>query len=162
MVNKVTLIGYLGADPEVRRLENGAAVARLNVATNESYRDKNNEWQTITDWHNVICWRHLAEKAEASVKKGSLVYVEGRLTTRKWQDKDGNDRYTTEVVANYFRSLDRRDADNSYSGGRFPSAADAPPAQQQANQPAPAKPVSNEPASAAQPASEPVEDDLPF
>ena len=96
MVNKVTLIGRLGADPEVRRLENGAAVAKLNIATNENYRDKNGEWQKLTEWHNVVVWRWLAERAEQYLKKGSLVFIEGKLTTRKWQDKDGNNRYTTE------------------------------------------------------------------
>lgn len=120
MINKVTLIGNMGKDPEVRRLESGAAVARLTLATNESYKDKAGEWQTLTEWHTVICWRNLAERAETKLKKGSLVYVEGKLTTRKWQDKDGNDRYSTEVVANTFRSMERRE--NSGQGGGFPSA----------------------------------------
>lgn len=122
MINKVTLIGNLGRDPEVRRLENGAAVARLTVATNESYKDKAGEWQTLTEWHTVICWRNLAERAEKQLKKGSLVYLEGKLTTRKWQDKDGNDRYTTEVIANTFRSMEKRE--NSGTGGGFPTPAD--------------------------------------
>ena len=124
MINKVTLIGNLGKDPEIRRLENGAAVARLAIATNESYKDKSGEWQTVTEWHTVICWRHLAERAETQLKKGSLVYVEGKLTTRKWQDKDGNDRYNTEVVANTFRSMERRESTGT--GGGFPSAEQEP------------------------------------
>ena len=114
-INKVTLIGRLGQDPEVRRLENGAAVAKLNLATNERYRDKNGEWQELTEWHRVILWRWLAERAEQSLKKGSLVYIDGKLTTRKWQDNNGNERYTTEVVANTFRALERRE-DGSGSG----------------------------------------------
>lgn len=124
MINKVTLIGNMGRDPEVRRLESGVPVARLAVATNESYKDKNGEWQTITEWHTVICWRGLAERVESQLKKGMLVYIEGKLTTRKWQDKDGNDRYSTEVTANFLRSLERRESQGTKGG--FPSAADEP------------------------------------
>jgi len=148
MINKVTLIGNLGKDPEVRRLENGAAVARLTVATNESYKDKSGEWQTLTEWHTVICWRNLAERAERQLKKGSLVYLEGKLTTRKWQDKDGNDRYTTEVVANTFRSMERRE--NSGTGGGFPSATDAPATAEKS------------PANTAKTDTPAADDDLPF
>jgi len=110
MVNKVILIGNLGRDPEVRYLEGNVAVARFSVATNESYKDKKGEWQTATEWHDVVAWRALAERAEKQLKKGSQVFVEGKLTHRKYQDKDGNDRYVTEVVANSFRVLDRRDS----------------------------------------------------
>ena len=109
MINKVILVGNLGKDPEVRHLESGSTVARFSVATNENYQDRNGEWQTQTEWHNIVCWRRLAENAEKSLKKGSLIYLEGKLATRKWQDKDGNDRYTTEVVARTFRSLERRE-----------------------------------------------------
>jgi len=115
MINKVILIGNLGRDPEVRRLESGVAVAKLAVATNESYKDKNDQWQTATEWHNVIFWRNLAERAERDLKKGSLIYVEGKLTHRKWQDKEGNDRYSTEVVANTFRMMEKREA-SAYQG----------------------------------------------
>ena len=124
MINKVTLIGNLGRDPEVRKLESGASVAKFSVATNENYRDKNGEWQTITEWHNVVAWRALAERAERDLKKGTMVYVEGKLTTRKWQDKDGNDRYSTEVVAFVLRSLERRESSSDSIGGNFPSASD--------------------------------------
>ena len=110
MVNKVILIGNLGRDPEVRYLEGNVAVARFSVATNESYKDKKGEWQTATEWHDVVAWRSLAERAEKQLKKGSQIFVEGKLTHRKYQDKDGNDRYVTEVVANSFRVLDRRDS----------------------------------------------------
>lgn len=114
MINKVTLVGNLGKDPEVRHLENGTIVARVTVATNENYKDKNDEWQTITEWHNIVAWRGLANYSERSLKKGSLVYIEGKITNRKWQDKDGNDRYSTEIVANSIRSLDRKEnSDNS-------------------------------------------------
>ncbi|MCB0688395.1 MAG: single-stranded DNA-binding protein [Saprospiraceae bacterium] len=126
MVNKVTLIGNLGRDPEIRHLESGSMVGKFPVATNESYRDKNGEWQTITEWHDVVVWRSLAERAERSLKKGSLVYIEGKLTHRKYQDKDGTDRYITEVVANTIRPLDRKEGGTSGYGGSFPTADDAP------------------------------------
>lgn len=109
MINKVILIGNLGRDPEVRTLESGTKMVRFSVATNESYKDKSGEWQTLTEWHNVVLWRSLAERAERELKKGNMVYIDGKLTTRKWSDKDGQDRYTTEVVANTYRLLDRRD-----------------------------------------------------
>lgn len=112
MLNKVTLIGNLGKDPEVRHLEGGSVVAKFSVATNESYKDKSGEWQTRTEWHNVVAWRMLAERAERDFKKGKLVYVEGKLTNRKWQDKEGNDRYTTEVVANVLKLLEKRESSN--------------------------------------------------
>jgi single-strand DNA-binding protein len=117
MINKVTLIGNLGKDPEIRHLESGVSVAKFTVATNESYQDKNNEWQTVTEWHNIVVWRNLAERAERQLRKGSLVYIEGKLTHRKWQDKEGNDRYSTEVVANTFRLLEKRESSQATSGG---------------------------------------------
>lgn len=153
MINKVTLIGNMGKDPEVRRLESGAAVARLTLATNESYKDKAGEWQTLTEWHTVICWRNLAERAESKLKKGSLVYVEGKLTTRKWQDKDGNDRYSTEVVANTFRSMERRE-NTGGSGGGFPSEEPAKPQYNNQSNNTPNTANTNTPPAA--------DDDLPF
>ncbi len=125
MVNRVILIGNLGKDPEVRRLENGAVVAKLRLATNENYKDRNGEWQSLTEWHDVIMWRSLAERAESQLKTGAQIYVEGKLTHRTWQDQDGNNRKTTEVVANYFRLVGgKRDNDSSSGGGYFPSAED--------------------------------------
>ena len=128
MVNRVILIGNLGRDPEVRRLENGAAVAKFSLATSESYKDKSGAWQDQTEWHDIILWRTLAERAEQSLKKGMTIYVEGKLTHRTWQDQDGNNRKTTEVVGNYFRILDRKQASPQASGksdmtssGDFPS-----------------------------------------
>ncbi len=109
MVNRVILIGNLGKDPEIRHLENGAAVAKFSLATNESYRDKEGNWQTLTEWHDIVVWRQLAERAVATLKKGTTVYIEGKLTNRTWQDQEGNNRRTTEVVANYFRSLGKRE-----------------------------------------------------
>jgi single-strand DNA-binding protein len=118
MYNKVSLIGHLGKDPEVRRLESGAVVAKFSLATNENYKDKAGNWQTITEWHNIVCWRNLAERVERDLKTGSLAFVEGKLTTRKWQDKEGNDRYTTEIVAGLIRPLDKRESsDASLSEG---------------------------------------------
>lgn len=145
MINKVILIGNLGRDPEVRRLESGAAVAKFSVATSESYKDKNDEWQKTTEWHDVVCWRNLAERVERDLKKGSLVYVEGKLTHRKWQDKEGNDRYTTEVLANTFRMMEKRDA-STYQGG-----SNMPTQEPETKATTPATPASAE-----------GDDDLPF
>ena len=128
MVNRVILIGNLGKDPEVRRLENGAVVAKFSVATNENYKDRNGEWQTQTEWHDIVVWRMLAERAESTLKKGMAVYVEGKLTHRSWQDQDGNPRRTTEVVASYFRAIGKREGTGSGNGGYFPSASDEAPA----------------------------------
>jgi single-strand DNA-binding protein len=109
MVNKVILIGNLGKDPEIRKLESGASVARFSLATNENYKDKSGEWQTQTEWHDVVLWRNLAERAENSLKKGFMIYLEGKLTTRSWEDQEGNKRRTTEVVGSYFRNLTKKE-----------------------------------------------------
>jgi len=108
-VNKVILIGNLGKDPEVRHLENGTAVANFSMATSESYKDRNSgERKTITEWHNIVLWRGLAEVAEKYLKKGDQVYIEGKLKTRSWEDKDGSTRYTTEVVGDNMTMLGSR------------------------------------------------------
>lgn len=108
-VNKVTLIGNLGADPEVRYTSGGSAVANVRLATAESWRDKESgEQQERTEWHRVVFFSRLAEIVGEYLKKGSQVYIEGRLQTRKWQDRDGNDRYTTEIVANEMQMLGGR------------------------------------------------------
>ncbi|MFM1875013.1 MAG: hypothetical protein RL266_750 [Bacteroidota bacterium] len=98
-VNKVILVGRLGADPEVRSLEGGTKVASIRLATSERYKDKNGNQQESTEWHNVVLWRGLAEVTEKYLKKGDQVYVEGKIKTRKWTDKEGNDRYSTDIVA---------------------------------------------------------------
>ena len=126
MINKVFLIGNLGRDPEVRRLESGVAVAKFSLATNENYKDKNGEWQTLTEWHDVVAWRGLAERVERELKKGKLAYVEGKLTHRKYQDKDGNDRYITEVLANVVRLLERRESAGDYTSN-MPGMESMPP-----------------------------------
>lgn len=118
MINKVTLVGNLGRDPELRRLESGAAVAQFSIATTENYKDRNGEWQSQTEWHDIVLWRNLAERAESQLKKGMLIYLEGKLSTRKWEDKDGNPRKTTEVIGSYLRILNRReDQAGGYNGG---------------------------------------------
>ena len=108
-VNKVILIGNLGGDPEVRYTPNGAAVVNVNLATNESWTDRNtNERQERTEWHRLVLWSKLAEIAGQYLRKGSKVYVEGRLQTRSWDDQSGQKRYTTEVVVNDMQMLDGR------------------------------------------------------
>ena len=123
MVNRVMLIGNLGKDPEVRSLENGAMVAKFSLATSESYRDKENNWQEMTEWHDIVVWRTVAERAEKSLKKGMTIYLEGKLTHRTWQDKDGNNRRTTEIVADYFRVIKGGSGAN---GASFPGEKDDP------------------------------------
>ena len=121
MVNKVILIGNLGKEPDVRTVGE-SKVAKFPVATNESYKDKSGDWQTKTEWHEVIVWRHLAERADRDFKKGSLVFIEGKLTHRKYQDKDGNDRYITEVVASQAYLLEKRESGGgSNQGSSFPT-----------------------------------------
>lgn len=98
-VNKVILVGNLGKDPEVNETKSGTSVCSLSIATTSSYKDKKGEWQEKTEWHRVTVWGKRAESCGTYLSQGRQVYVEGRLETRKWQDKDGNDRYTTEIVA---------------------------------------------------------------
>lgn len=120
-VNKVILIGNLGKDPEVRRLENGAVVASFSIATSETYIEKaTGEKRETTDWHNIVVWRGLAEVVEKYVKKGMKVYIEGKLRTRSWQDKDNNTRYTTEVQADEMTILTWLDNDNRQSSEQKP------------------------------------------
>ncbi|KAB1065565.1 single-stranded DNA-binding protein [Salibacter halophilus] len=108
MVNKVQLIGNLGADPEIKEFEKDRKMARMSIATNEHYRNGNNEKVTNTTWHNVVAWGSLANIAEKYIKKGSEVVIEGKLNNRSWEDKDGNKRYATEVVANEVLLLDKK------------------------------------------------------
>ena len=146
-VNKVILIGNLGQDPEVRYMPNGGAVCNISVATTESWKDKNTgENQDKTEWHRVVMFRRLAEIAGEYLKKGSKVYLEGKLQTRKWQDQQGQDRYTTEIVADQMQMLDSR------AGG----SAEFAPQQQRASAP------QSQPATQAPPADNGFEDDIPF
>src|ERR1019366_456635 len=104
-VNKVTLVGRLGKDPETRYMTNGEAVTNATLATSETWKDKSGEKQEKTEWHSLVFYRRLAEVAGEYLKKGSQVYIEGKIQTRKWQDKEGNDRYTTEIIVNEMQML---------------------------------------------------------
>lgn len=104
-LNKVILIGRLGFDPEIRYMPNGNAIANLRLATNDGYKDKNGQFQESTEWHRVVLFGRLAEIAGQYLQKGRLVYIEGRIRTNKWQDQSGQDRYTTEIVANEMQLL---------------------------------------------------------
>ncbi|WP_028111436.1 single-stranded DNA-binding protein [Ferrimonas kyonanensis] len=115
-VNKVILVGNLGQDPEVRYMPNGNAVANITVATSETWKDQQGQQQERTEWHRVVMFRRLAEIAGEYLRKGSKVYLEGKLQTRKWQDNNGQDRYTTEVVADEMQMLDSR---GGQQGGGF-------------------------------------------
>lgn len=147
-VNKVILVGNLGADPEIRYLPNGDAVANIRLATTESWKDKaTGEKKELTEWHRVVFYRKLAEIAGQYLKKGSQVYVEGRIRTRKWQGQDGQDRYTTEIEANEMQMLGRREG----MGDAGPRDSGARPAARPAPQSAPSNGGFND-----------VEDDIPF
>jgi single-strand DNA-binding protein len=152
-VNKVILIGNLGNDPDIRYTAGGAAVANISLATAESWRDKESgEQQERTEWHRIVFFGRLAEIVGEYLRKGSQVYVEGRLQTRKWQDKEGVDRYTTEIVANEMQML------GSKSGG----SANYESAPQQPQNSAPAqKPQASSNNSAATPTDD-FDDDIPF
>jgi len=130
-VNKVIIIGNLGRDPETRYMPDGGAITNISVATTDKWKDKNGEMQEKTEWHRVAFFGKLAEIAGEYLKKGSQVYVEGRLQTRKWQDKDGQDKYTTEIVANQMQMLGSRQGmggggDRDAEGGGAPRPASKP------------------------------------
>ena len=163
-VNKVILIGNLGKDPEVRYMPSGKAVANVSIATSDSWKDRNTgEKQERTEWHNVVFYSPLAEIVGQYLRKGSSVFVEGRLQTRKWQDKNGQDRYTTEIIANEMKMLGGR------ASGSAPFPAEGPELDS-----TPAPKVSPGPASARPPAAAPsppqpapdhgngFDDDIPF
>lgn len=155
-VNKVILVGNLGADPETRFMPNGDAVANIRLATTESWKDKaTGEKKEITEWHRVVFYRKLAEIVGQYLKKGSAVYVEGRIRTRKWQDKEGQERYTTEIEASEMQMLGGRSGGGASSsggeaeyGGSMPSSSSSGTARS-----APAKKT---------PSFEDMDDDIPF
>ena len=130
-VNKVILIGNLGSDPEVKYTPGGAPVANFSLATNETWTDKSGERQERTEWHRLVLWRKLAEIAGQYLRKGSKIYVEGRLQTRSWDDQSGQKRYTTEVVVNDMQMLDSRGdaaaAGDELSADPGPAASDVQP-----------------------------------
>jgi len=149
-INKVILIGHLGADPETRAMPSGMTVANLRLATSENWKDKQSgEQQERTEWHNVALFGRLGEIAGEYLRKGSQVYIEGRLRTRKWQDKSGVDRYTTEIVANDMQMIGGRGG-----GGGGAQAASAPGGGETRE-----RPPAAEPAGAA---TEDFDDDIPF
>lgn len=123
-VNKVIVLGNLGKDPELRHLPNGDAVCNFSLATTESWKDKDGNKQDKTEWHNVVIFRKLAEIAGEYLKKGRPVYIEGRLQTRKWQDKEGKDRYTTEIVADQMQMLGSREEAKEVSKAPAPANFD--------------------------------------
>jgi single-strand DNA-binding protein len=121
-VNKVILIGNLGKDPELKHTSGGTAVAELALATSSNFKDKEGKWQERTEWHRIVLWERLAEVAEKYLKKGRSVYIEGRLQTRSWEDKQGQKRYTTEVVASELVLLGGgRGGEDGGSGGKSSS-----------------------------------------
>lgn len=156
-VNKVILVGNLGRDPEMRYMPSGDALASFSIATTDNWKDKNGQKQERTEWHRISMFGKLAEIAGEYLKKGSSVYIEGRLQTRKWQDKEGNERQTTEIVADRMQMLGGRSGANTYEvmDDEASAPADAP------RQSAPAKQ-----AAAAKPAGgsnfDDFEDDIPF
>jgi len=154
-VNKVILIGNLGRDPEIRYLPSGDAVANLNVATTEKWKDKNGEQQEQTEWHRVAFFGRQAEICGEYLRKGSQVYIEGRLQTRKWTDKDGNERYTTEIRGDRMQML----------GGRGGGAGSEPPSRDAAREPEPSVSAQSSPKTSGnkKPGSfDDMDDDIPF
>ena len=141
-VNKVILVGRLGKDPETRYMTNGEAVTNVTLATSENWKDKNGEKQEKTEWHNLTFYKRLAEVVGEYVKKGSEIYVEGKIQTRKWQDKEGKDRYTTEIICHEMKML----------GGKRESTDEAKP-EKQAAQPDNKEPPKN---------FDSFDDDIPF
>jgi single-strand DNA-binding protein len=127
-VNKVILIGNLGKDPEVRHLENGAVVANFSIATSEVYTDKSTgEKKEITDWHDIVVWRGLAEVAEKYLKKGYKVYIEGKIKKRSWQDKENITRYTTEIIADELNILSRPEGGDKTTSSNAPYKEEGTP-----------------------------------
>ena len=158
-VNKVILVGNLGADPETRFMPNGDAVANVNMATTESWKDKvTGEKKQLTEWHRLVFRSKLAEIAGQYLKKGSAVYVEGRIRTRKWQDKEGQERSTTEIDVREMQMLGGRSSGASSGGeaeygGSMPSQSSSSPAGGASSRPAPAKKAQS---------FEDMDDDIPF
>ncbi|ATW43734.1 single-stranded DNA-binding protein [Glaesserella parasuis] len=144
-VNKVIIVGNLGNDPEMRIMPDGEAVANISVATSESWNDKNTgERRELTEWHRIVFYRRQAEVCGQYLRKGSKVYIEGRLRTRKWQDQNGQDRYTTEIQGDVLQMLDSRNSSNGYEGQQTVNQQQTPSA------PPPIPPSDN------------FDDDIPF
>ncbi|MDP2760112.1 MAG: single-stranded DNA-binding protein [Sideroxyarcus sp.] len=150
-VNKAILIGHLGKDPEVRYMPSGEAVANVTLATSETWKDKSGVKQEKTEWHNIVFFKRLAEIVGEYLKKGSLIYVEGRITTEKWTDKEGKDRYTTKIVANEMKMLGSKS-----SGGSFEVVENQSPAPERS------VPAAKPAAPAAKSNFDSFDDDIPF
>jgi len=172
-VNKVILVGNCGQDPETKYMPSGGAVTNISVATSESWKDKQTgQQQERTEWHRVVFFNRLAEVAGEYLRKGSKVYVEGSLRTRKWQDAQGQDRYSTEIVGSEMQMLDSRaggdsqggDTQGGYGGGYQQPAPQpsAPPQPAAAARPASAPPQAAAPQQATPPAMDSFDDDIPF
>lgn len=176
-INKVILVGNLGQDPDVRYTTSGAAVTNISVATSDSWKDKNTGEDVVkTEWHRIVFFSRLAEIAGEYLKKGSKVYIEGKLQTRKWQDQNNQDRYTTEIVANEMQMLDARQSggQGQFGGGQAPAAPRANNPQnnnqgqnqggfqQNNNQDQQNQPQNNQQSSQQAPAFDDFDDDIPF
>ena len=168
MINKAILIGNVGQDPEIRYtgdVNNGTKVATFRLATTERYRDRSGNLQEHTEWHNIVVWRNTADVVEKYVKKGTQVYVEGRIRTRSWDDQTGNKRYVTEIVADTLQLLGRRPEGQGQQQGGYQTPGQQPAYQQQsAQQPAYQQQPYQQPV---QPQAKPMteeqgDDDLPF
>lgn len=159
-VNKVIIVGNLGQEPETRYMPSGGAVTNISIATSESWKDKSSgQMQERTEWHRVVFFNRLAEIAGEYLKKGSKVYIEGSLRTRKWQDQSGSDRYTTEIVANEMQMLDSRGSGQAGDTGGFEGYDQMPEAHGSGAKPS----QSSAPSPASQsPAVSDFEDDIPF
>ena len=152
MLNKAMLIGNLGQDPETRYTQDGTCVCNIRLATTERFKDRNGQQQERTEWHRVVLWGKLGEIANQYLKKGSRVFIEGRIETRKWQDKEGQDRYTTEIRASEMKMLGGGSRGDDF-GGAEPSAAPSR---------APSRPSNDPFADSPDFGDVPVDDDIPF
>jgi len=166
-VNKCIFIGNLGRDPEMRYMPSGDAIANFSIACTENFKSKSGEKQERTEWVRVAIFGKLAEVAGEYLKKGSSVYIEGRMQTRKWQNKEGQDQYTTEIVADRMQMLGGRSSGGSYDGGMDQSAGEndgynQTPVKQSAAKPASAPAQSSEKATSAGSGFDDFEDDIPF
>ncbi|BFU60311.1 MULTISPECIES: single-stranded DNA-binding protein [Rodentibacter] len=163
-VNKVIIVGHLGNDPEIRTMPNGDAVANISVATSESWNDRNTgERREITEWHRIVFYRRQAEICGEYLRKGSQIYVEGRLRTRKWQDQNGQDRYTTEIQGDVMQMLGGRNQNaGGYGAPDMGQSTLQPSYQARPNNNQPSRPVQQQAAPQAEPPMDGFDDDIPF
>ncbi|MCX7095090.1 MAG: single-stranded DNA-binding protein [Methylobacter sp.] len=163
MLNKAMLIGNLGADPEVRHMPTGGAVVNITLATSMRWKDKQTgEKKEATEWHRVVFFNRLAEIAGEYLKKGSQVYIEGRIQTRKWQDQNGQDRYTTEIIASEMHMLGSRSGGTANFGDQAQSGGYSAPSAKPANQPQQLPPSSGSGSMPPPPNYDDFDDDIPF